>query len=933
MNTPLPLQVVQRIRGLAAPDSQLLQAFLNRRDDEAFAELVRRHGPMVYSVCRRLLSDPHAADDAFQATFLVLAKKAPKLTDQSSAAPWLYGVACRVARRARRAWCRRRVHESRAVAPAGSAAPDAAWEELRLVLDEELNRLPEGLRAPLILCYLQGRTRDEAAAQLGCTFGALKRRLEDGRALLRSRLARRGVTLAVTGLAAAVSESELPAALVEQTLTVVHGAAAPAAVADLIPSAFAARWKVLIAAAVVVGTIVTGTIIAIPAKAPTDVPRALPKAEPPKEPEIKRDWFNDRLPDGAVARLGSTAFCHGDMARGVVYSSEGKRLLSLGHASACVWDATTGQLLAEFPRPGHFDWWLEGAFLGDKNVCLTLNGGVAHVYDVETRKELSSFDVFDGERRRPGGLKFAAFTPDGRLLAAPEGDDGIRIWDVQAGIRGRLLKADGKLVRSVALAGGVKSLAALDEHGTVRVWSVSTGQQLAKFETTDREIGRFVLSSDGNWIATVCQTTTHSTYEGTRFSSTAADGHFELWDVIKGVKASQIEAYQRNIGCIRFAPDCRSAYTGGYGLEPYVRRWDLKTGKMLLELPRFGNAIQTLDVSADGKSLVTGGIAVLRTWDVETGKEKLPIDAHRSGISDIVLLPNCHAMTAGGEGELRTWDLMTGKPLKRIEALPSATYISNLARSLDGRLAVTNYSEENPEVHLLDASGNKLRTFKGKDKAIMGLAFSPDGALLAAADHGGSVFLWGVESGRELRTLKTAGQRAGMLAFTPDGKRLLSAAGNDPFCIWDVASGERTHTWDPHAVGLVRKGGLGEDLVMGLAYSDDRKYLAMGIQGRSRLLICDVDTGKLVKELNVHQSGVPFNVGTPLSPAFSPDGKRIAWGTWEGPIYVHDWQTGAEVAQFTGHRGRVLHLVFTPDGRHLVSCSEDSTALVWAMPK
>src|SRR5262249_4588557 len=128
MNSSLP-RVVQRMRTLATPapaDPLLLQAFLSRRDEEAFVELVRRHGPMAYAVCRRLVGDDRAADDAFQATFLILARRAAAVSGQASVAPWLYGVACRVARRARRSWYRRRFHESRVPTRARSTTPDAA---------------------------------------------------------------------------------------------------------------------------------------------------------------------------------------------------------------------------------------------------------------------------------------------------------------------------------------------------------------------------------------------------------------------------------------------------------------------------------------------------------------------------------------------------------------------------------------------------------------------------------------------------------------------------------------------------------------------------------------------------------------------------------------------------------------------------------------
>src|SRR5262249_12068542 len=153
---------------------------------------------------------------------------------------------------------------------------------------------------------------------------------------------------------------------------------------------------------------------------------------------------------------------------------------------------------------------------------------------------------------------------------------------------------------------------------------------------------------------------------------------------------------------------------------------------------------------------------------------------------------------------VREWDLMTGKPLARIEAQPG--YVYGLAHAPDGRLAVISFSHESPEVHLLDSAGKRLRTFKGKDKAIGSIAFSPDGAVLAAADYGANVILWDSQTGREVRTLKAvSGVGPYLMRFSADGKRLFGASIDDPFCIWDVATGERTQTWDPFAIGLMKK--------------------------------------------------------------------------------------------------------------------------------
>src|SRR5579884_3194310 len=156
--------VVQHIRRIVAAersgaltDRELLDRFVGQRDEDAFAALVRRHGPLVFGVCRRVLHDAHDAEDACQAAFLVLARKAATVRDRNSLGSYLYGVAYRVASNLRREVARRRGREATAVDVPGPAAADVTWRELRTVLDEELRRLPERFRAPLLLCYLEGK--------------------------------------------------------------------------------------------------------------------------------------------------------------------------------------------------------------------------------------------------------------------------------------------------------------------------------------------------------------------------------------------------------------------------------------------------------------------------------------------------------------------------------------------------------------------------------------------------------------------------------------------------------------------------------------------------------------------------------------------------------------------------------------------------------
>jgi RNA polymerase sigma factor (sigma-70 family) len=195
-------------------DQQLLERFLHERSEASFATLVARHGPMVLSVCRRILQHAQDAEDAFQATFLVLARKANSIRKQASLGSWLHGVAYHSAECLKAKARRRAAHERRwTVPPQGDAMGDITWRELRSVLDDELAKLSEQHRAPLVLCYLEGRTQDEAAQQLGWSKNTFRRRLQSARDALGRRLTRRGVTLSASLSASLPADAAVQAAL------------------------------------------------------------------------------------------------------------------------------------------------------------------------------------------------------------------------------------------------------------------------------------------------------------------------------------------------------------------------------------------------------------------------------------------------------------------------------------------------------------------------------------------------------------------------------------------------------------------------------------------------------------------------------------------------------------------------------------------------
>jgi RNA polymerase sigma factor (sigma-70 family) len=238
-------RLIGRQTGSALTDAELLENFVVRRDPASFEVLVWRHGAMVLALCKRLLRDAHEAEDAFQATFLVFARKAASIGRRESVGCWLYKVAYRVALRLRAAAEKRpATGEPARDVPAPPAADDADWRDLRPVLDDEIARLPEKYRAPFVLCYLEGRTNEEAAAQLGCPKGTILSRLARGREWLRSRLARRGVALSAAALASTLTRNAasaaVPALLACSTTDAAIPFAAGTVVADLVPPHVAA---------------------------------------------------------------------------------------------------------------------------------------------------------------------------------------------------------------------------------------------------------------------------------------------------------------------------------------------------------------------------------------------------------------------------------------------------------------------------------------------------------------------------------------------------------------------------------------------------------------------------------------------------------------------------------------------------------------------
>ncbi len=650
-------------RGMAAEslrdysDPQLVERLLAGGDAAAFEAVVRRHGPMVYRVCWRVLQHPEDTEDAFQATFLIAAQRLRTVRRHASLASWLHGIAHRVALKARgRAATRRRRERS-----AAERVPpdDVTWRELRAVLDAELGRLPEKWRAPLVLCYLEGRTQDEAARQLGLSPRTLRRRLEEAKAALGRRLTGRGVVWPAALAAVLLSESMAPAALaprlvdptVEAAVCLVTGraalpAAVPARVAALtegeLKTMFASKLKAAAAALVLLAAVAVGAGGLLyqaratepqqppqaqrPAAGEGEKPRAAPRPVVVKEKAqlVQVAWGADGK---TVATLGYTFEVVESKADPAM-----PRKVSLSSHTVKLWDAATGKLALS---------------LGEEKD--TMVQSLAFSHDRKTAALVVTKMHFDREKGEPTGPsapevrvldartwelkhKFSAasdnedlgitvgalaVSPDGKTLAlsgsprqpsdpVPEPKLGafeppacLRLWDVG---KKKLLdrkpkrgEKDFRLMYCVAFSPDGKVIAAGDKEGKIRLFDGRTGEPKAVLDDHTAAVHGLAFSPDGKTLASASQ-----------------DHTIKLWDVAGRKLRHTLQ--KDKLWAVAFSPDGKRLATGG-GVEQEQGKWryeiilwDAKTGEMERTLPvELTTPAWSLAFSPDGRTLAVAG--------------------------------------------------------------------------------------------------------------------------------------------------------------------------------------------------------------------------------------------------------------------------------------------------------------------------------------
>jgi RNA polymerase sigma factor (sigma-70 family) len=471
-------------------DGELLQAFAQRQDHEGFAVLVRRHGPMVFNVCRRSLHHQQDAEDAFQATFLVLARKAAAVCNGQALPAWLHRTAYRMALDIRRAAARRRRHEARATARTSrNPSAEVALQELQALLEDEVQRLPEPCRMAFVLCCLEGHSRADAALALGVKEGTISSRIDQARKRLQSRLARRGVSLAAALTAAAVAGQTSAVAPLARLCSLTARAAATGVLAGPV----AGWWKYTPLLIACLAVVAAGLIACQPAT----------EAGRPEKPAGNKaahvDVHGDPLPEGALARLGTLRFRPGGFVSSLAFAPNGKTVLTLdSQGSVCLLDAADGRALRRFStgrtrqRP---------ALSADGRWAALLFGPGKLPIDPEASLEL--WDCQRGTRVRALGkapFATARFSADGKVLAGLRYDNVVELWDPSTGRLIRRWKVGDETGYDLFITGRLsangKVLATSHKKQTVRCWDVATGRRLLEVRDLSPS-DLFALSSRG----------------------------------------------------------------------------------------------------------------------------------------------------------------------------------------------------------------------------------------------------------------------------------------------------------------------------------------------------------------------------------------------------------------------------------------------------
>jgi RNA polymerase sigma factor (sigma-70 family) len=940
-------RAVENQRAGEAPDKELLERFVARHDEAAFLALLRRHGPMVLGVCRALLPNEADVEDAFQATFLVFARKAPSIRKTTSPGSWLYGVAYRTARRAQTEFAKRHKHERLAARREAPAPDDLTWPDVQQVLHEELGGLSERYRAPLALCYLQGRPLAEAAAQLGLAKSTLKTRLERGRALLRARLLRRGLGPPGVLLAAAwpaAARAGVPAALLGSTsaaaLSVAARQAAPAAVSA--PAAALAK-RVLNAMRITRLKLLTA-VVGVLALAGLGLgwlvyPRPPQKASEPPRAARERVVADQAGPGprGLVLQAPPTI-----SVSSVAVSPDGS-LVAACADGARLYDARTGALLRTIGDAG------------GRGVAFSPDGRAVAAAGFHLEKPfgrpstlLAIYDVQTGKRVQAlaGHTEWesyaVAFSPDGKLFASAGADKQVLVWELATGALRHRLADQPSPVTALAFSPDSATLAGGGGDKTVRLWDTKSGRLRRSLEGHRDWVCTVAFSPDGKTIASgSCDWAYNRGRDPAQFArpDPGCDSQWKLWDAATGDLKRTVTESGRMLS-LAFAPDGKSLVCG---VGQDVRLYDLETESPGRVVTSHTSAVTAVAFTKGGTAVLSGSHdRTVKRTSLASGETEWQAPGYFEHVNSVALSKDAALLATGSgdgryahrvlkagarglaPGAVRLWDARTGRLLRRLG--DPAEQVMAVALSPDGRqVAGGGAGAAGPGVVRVwdTATGRPVWSAEDHTAEVLAIAYAPDGSSVATAAADGLVKVRDPKTGAVLRALEGHDGGATSVAYSTDGAMLVCGRGQGGACLWEARTGRLLRTCK--AAGLEAATVTSDRLFTTVALSPDGKTLVTNTASAGSFFdepvrFWDTQSGELKKEFADKGHGAQ-----PV--ALSPDGTILAAGG--KTVKLWDMRTGKLVRELFGHLKITQSITFSADGRLLVSGGSYGTTNVW----
>jgi RNA polymerase sigma factor (sigma-70 family) len=905
----------------APKDPELLAAYVERRDAAAFRQIVDRYAPMIGGICRRILHDDHAADDAVQMTFMALARR-PGSVRGDALAGWLCSVARRTCHKSCRADRRRLTRETAVARPdVGRHIDDLSVRELLGVLDEEVTRLSAEMRSAVLVCYWQGESQAEAARRLGKTAASVKGLLERGRAKLLARLARRGLTADVALRALLIAPAGL--ALLPANLF-----------AKLDPSALRQFSAVpnfgMAAGGIAMTSAIAGVglwLALLPAQTPP-TPTPTPKAPPAISSVATEDALGDPLPDGALLRLGTKRFRHPDNAFELALSPDNKTVVSAGADQVIGWEATSGKQLWQV-NIGKEGIRLPGSSYGCRAIAFAPDGRLVtpgRDYEIALRDATTGKDtLLKIQRPRNAGrvpIKSIDVAPDGKSLAVGS-ELGVTVCDFDGKIRyeiandasGQVPFGDDRLMFGghfgyavFAPKGNTLAVVTSDSPEVIRLHDAATGAERRRVPLSAKLV-RMAFSPDGQ--------TLFATERDQSARAYSVESGRRLW--AHQIKLNNL--YENYTSTIAVRPDAKTVAVGA--TDHIIYLLDAATGKEVGQLKGHGWYPWATAFTADGATLFSSGWdGPIRRWDV-TARKQMPLPKGVRGSALAAASPDGKTLAFADDGDIiHLVDASTGVDQRTLH-VEGVSY-SQLLFSLDGlRLAGGGSSGDNVHVAIWELkSGEVVRRWdwpKGRDPhcTVESLSFTPDGSRLAAATfRQSSARVWDVNANREIAQLPHP-QIYG-LSFSLDGKTLATAG-------WD----KRVRFWNPDTKKVAREFEVTDSNNQG---ADTRLYS-----------VCYSPTGELIATADMDCCVRIWNTSdlslrTKLKPdssfmfgavTFSPDGLFVATGVREGNVQMWDPRSGEKVWDRGKHTGYVYTVGFGRDSRTLISGANDGVGYYW----